>query len=108
MGCGLSTANYVGENKRRPRNVGEIVVFVPGFRTPKAMDLSGQLGYGLSKSLVERLSALRTRVVVMMAAQEGLLLANSRKVATRQGHGHGLFLLSGLLSMVVTTSFFLI
>lgn len=83
MGCMLSTLNDSRE-KRRSRNVGEIVVFVPGLRTPKAMDFSGQLGDGLSRSLVERLSALRTRIVVM-ASEEGLVPAKSRRVATRHG-----------------------
>lgn len=86
MGCMLSTLNDSREKRRRSRNVGEIVVFVPGLRTPKAMDFSGQLGDGLSRSLVERLSALRTRIVVM-AGEEGLVPAKSRRVATR----HGLF-----------------
>ena len=86
MGCMLSKLNDSREKRRRSRNVGEIVVFVPGLRTPKAMDFSGQLGDGLSRSLVERLSALRTRIVVM-AGEEGLVPAKSRRVATR----HGLF-----------------
>lgn len=84
MGCMLSTLNDSREKRRRSRNVGEIVVFVPGLRTPKAMDFSGQLGDGLSRSLVERLSALRTRIVVM-AGEEGLVPAKSRRVATRHG-----------------------
>lgn len=84
MGCMLSTLKYSREKRRRSRNVGEIVVFVPGLRTPKAMDFSGQLGDGLSRSLVERLSALRTRIVVM-ASEEGLVPAKSRRVATRHG-----------------------
>ncbi|XP_034697854.1 uncharacterized protein LOC117923596 [Vitis riparia] len=84
MGCMLSTLKYSREKRRRSRNVGEIVVFVPGLRTPKAMDFSGQLGDGLSRSLVERLSALRTRIVVM-AGEEGLVPAKSRRVATRHG-----------------------
>lgn len=84
MGCMLSTLNDSREKRRRSRNVGEIVVFVPGLRTPKAMDFSGQLGDGLSRSLVERLSALRTRIVVM-ASEEGLVPAKSRRVATRHG-----------------------
>lgn len=84
MGCMLSKLNDSREKRRRSRNVGEIVVFVPGLRTPKAMDFSGQLGDGLSRSLVERLSALRTRIVVM-ASEEGLVPAKSRRVATRHG-----------------------
>ncbi|KAK8529698.1 hypothetical protein V6N12_060473 [Hibiscus sabdariffa] len=60
MGCLLSTPDAAVGARRRPRNIGEIVVFVPGLRIPRPLDFAQPLGDGISKSLVERLSALRT------------------------------------------------
>ncbi|XP_026454287.1 uncharacterized protein LOC113355602 isoform X3 [Papaver somniferum] len=87
MGCLVSTPQDTGAggNRKRQGNVGEVAVFVPGFRIPKPVDFSQSLGDSLSKSLVERLSALRTRVVVM-AAQEAPTASKSRKrTATQHG-----------------------
>ncbi|GAA0184798.1 hypothetical protein LIER_32086 [Lithospermum erythrorhizon] len=78
MGCLISTpADGVG-SRRRPGNIGEVSVFVPGLRIPKAVDLSESIGDELSKSLVERLTALRTRIVVL-AMQEGLTITRTKK-----------------------------
>ena len=89
MGCLLS--RNVGENRRKTRNVGEIVVFVPGLRIPKAMDFSGQLGDGFSRSLVDRLSALRTRIVVMTTEEGSVPSPKSRKTTTRHGSFSSMF-----------------
>ncbi|WRX14612.1 BRO1 domain - like 3 [Theobroma cacao] len=84
MGCLLSTPDVAGETRRRPKNIGEIVVFVPGLRIPMPLDFAQPLGDGLSKSLVERLSALRTRIVVM-AGQEAPMTTKRRRTATQHG-----------------------
>ncbi|KAL8123988.1 uncharacterized protein LOC141717922 isoform X2 [Apium graveolens] len=85
MGCFVSTAKDTGGNRRRPGNIGEVTVFVPGLRIPKPVDISQSLGNHLSKSLVERLSALRTRIVVM-AGQEGPTITRTRRRGSTQ-HG---------------------
>lgn len=85
MGCLVSTPKDTGGNRRRPGNVGEVSVYVPGLRIPKPVDFSQSLGDHLSKSVVERLSALRTRIVVM-AGQEGPTITRTRrKTATQHG-----------------------
>ncbi|TYJ43901.1 hypothetical protein E1A91_A03G185200v1 [Gossypium mustelinum] len=82
MGCLLSTPEVAGGARRRPRNIGEVVVFVPGLRIPRPLDFAQPLGDGLSKSLVERLSALRTRIEVM-AGQEAPMTTKPRRTATQ-------------------------
>ncbi|KAL4612631.1 hypothetical protein ACB092_08G214700 [Castanea dentata] len=82
MGCLVSTSNDSGG--KNPKNAGEIMVFVPGLRIPKPVDFVLPLNDGLSKNLVERLSALRTRIVVM-AGQEAPRSAKSRRIATQHG-----------------------
>ncbi|XVE92948.1 hypothetical protein REPUB_Repub01dG0148000 [Reevesia pubescens] len=84
MGCLLSTPDVAGETRRRTKNIGEIVVFIPGLRIPKPLDFAQPLGDGLSKSLVERLSALRTRIVVMVG-QEAPMTTRPRRTATQHG-----------------------
>ncbi|XWS63259.1 hypothetical protein CRYUN_Cryun06bG0079800 [Craigia yunnanensis] len=84
MGCLLSTPDVAEETRRRSKNIGEIVVFVPGLRIPMPLDFAQPLGDGLSKSLVERLSALRTRIVVM-ADQEAPMTVKPRRTATQHG-----------------------
>lgn len=88
MGCFASTSKHSGENRRRPVNIGEVTVFVPGLRIPKPVDFSQSLGDNLSKNLVERLSALRTRAVVM-AGQEGPAITRTKR---RNATQHGKFL----------------
>lgn len=85
MGCFLSTSKDTGGNRRRPGNIGEVSVYVPGLRIPKPVDFSQSLGDNLSKNMVERLSALRTRIVVM-AAQEGPTITRTRRKSATQ-HG---------------------
>ncbi|KAL9437795.1 hypothetical protein AB3S75_023628 [Citrus x aurantiifolia] len=85
MGCFLSTSKDAGGNRRRPGNIGEVSVYVPGLRIPKPVDFSQSLGDNLSKNMVERLSALRTRIVVM-AAQEGPTITRTRRKSATQ-HG---------------------
>lgn len=81
----MSTPKDLGGNRRRPANVGEISVFVPGLRIPKPVDFSPSLTDHVSKTLVERLSALRTRIVVM-AGQEGPTITRTkRKTFTQHG-----------------------
>lgn len=85
MGCLVSTPKDTVGNRRRPANIGEVSVYVPGLRIPKPVDFSQSLGDHLSKSLVERISALRTRIVVM-AGQEGPTITRTRrKTATQHG-----------------------
>ncbi|XP_073102420.1 uncharacterized protein [Elaeis guineensis] len=83
MGCLASKPTDAGGNRRWPRTAGVVAVFVPGLRIPKSVDLSCSLGNSLSRSLVEHLSALRTRIVVM-AAQEAPTVKKPRwKTATQ-------------------------
>ncbi|XP_077220757.1 uncharacterized protein LOC143854602 isoform X1 [Tasmannia lanceolata] len=85
MGCLVSTQKDGGGLRRRPGNVGEVFVFVPGIRIPKTLDFSQPLGGCLSKSLAERLSALRTRIVVMAGQEVPTNPRPRRKTATQHG-----------------------
>lgn len=85
MGCIASTARDSGGNRRRPGSIGEVSVYVPGFRIPKPVDFSQSLGDSLSKNLVERLSALRTRIVVMAGHEAPTVTRTRRKSATQHG-----------------------
>ncbi|XP_073281143.1 uncharacterized protein [Primulina huaijiensis] len=85
MGCLLSTPNDTGGNRRRPSNIGEVSVFVPCLRIPKPVDFSQSLGDHISKSLVERLSALRTRIVVMAGQEAPTISRTRRRSATQHG-----------------------
>ncbi|CAA0820992.1 Endosomal targeting BRO1-like domain-containing protein [Striga hermonthica] len=85
MGCFISTPQDTGGNRRRPSNIGEVSVFVPGLRIPKPTNFSQSLGDHLSKSLVERLSALRTRIVVMAGQEAPTITRTRRKSATQHG-----------------------
>jgi len=85
MGCLVSTPSDSGGNRRRPANVGEISVFVPGLRIPKPVDFSLSLTDHVSKTLVERLSALRTRIVVMAGQEAPTFTRTKRRTATQHG-----------------------
>lgn len=85
MGCLVSTPEDEGGNRRKSGNIGEVAVFVPGLRIPKSVDFSQSLGDSLSKSLVERLSALRARIVVMAAQEAPKATKPKRKTATQHG-----------------------
>ncbi|KAA8531506.1 hypothetical protein F0562_006141 [Nyssa sinensis] len=85
MGCMLSKPKDSGGNRRCPGNIGQVFVFVPGLRIPKSVNFSVSLGDHLSKSLVERLSALRTRIVVMASQEAPTITRTRRKIATQHG-----------------------
>lgn len=85
MGCLVSTPKDTGGYRRRPTNIGDVSVFVPGLRIPKPANFSESLGDHLSKSLVERLSALRTRIVVMAGQEAPTITRTRRKTATQHG-----------------------
>ncbi|KAM7479558.1 hypothetical protein LguiA_027771 [Lonicera macranthoides] len=85
MGCLVSTPKDSGGNRRRPGNIGEVSVYVPGLRIPKPLDFSESLSDNLSKSLVERLSALRTRIVVMASQEAPSITRTKRRSATQHG-----------------------
>lgn len=82
----MSTPQESGGNRRRPGNIGEVAVFVPGLRIPMAVDFSLALRDHLSKSLVERLSALRTRIVVMAGQEAPTITRTRRKTFTQHGN----------------------
>ncbi|KAL8171059.1 hypothetical protein V2J09_022863 [Rumex salicifolius] len=85
MGCFVSTPKEASGNRRRPSNIGEVSVFVPGLRIPKHVDFSQFLSDQLSKSLVERMSALRTRIVVMVGHEAPTVTRSRRKSSTQHG-----------------------
>ncbi|KAG1361221.1 Vacuolar protein-sorting protein BRO1 [Cocos nucifera] len=85
MGCLASKPRDAGGNRRWPRTAGVAAVFVPGLRIPKNVDLSRSLDNSLSRSLVEHLSALRTRIVVMAAQEAPTVKKPRRKTATQHG-----------------------
>ncbi|XP_004512802.1 uncharacterized protein [Cicer arietinum] len=85
MGCLVSTPKDSGGNRRKPGSIGEVSVYVPGLRIPKPVDFAQLLGDYLSKNIIERLSALRTRIVVM-ASQEGPTITRTKRKSVTQ-HG---------------------
>jgi hypothetical protein len=85
MGCFNSKPNDAGAIRRRPGNIGEVAVFIPGLRVPESLELSQPLSDGLPRRLTERVSALRSRIVVM-AAHEALSVTRPRKRTFTQ-HG---------------------
>ena len=101
MGCLVSTPKDSGGNRRRPGNIGEISVYVPGLRIPKPVDFF-QLGGHLSKALVERLTALRMRIVVMAGQESPTITRTRRKTATQ----HGLFQANLVSSKCIVVSIF--
>ncbi|XP_031474927.1 uncharacterized protein LOC116247105 isoform X2 [Nymphaea colorata] len=62
MGC--TTSRYA-TGKKKPVPIREIVVFVPSTRVPKEIDLRRPLRGSLSEGLLERLAALRAKVVAL-------------------------------------------
>ncbi|XP_042463866.1 uncharacterized protein LOC122046963 isoform X1 [Zingiber officinale] len=87
MGCVLSSPRDA--SPLRAGSIGEVAVFVPGFRIPKTVDLTQQLGDFLSKSLLDRFSALRTRIV-SMASVEAKQFAKPMRRRTTTRHGSAL------------------
>lgn len=86
MGCFASTPKDTGGNRRKPTSIGEVSVYVPGLRIPRPVEFSQAVGDQLPKTLVERLTALRTRIVVM-ANQEGPTITRTRRKTQ-----HGIFM----------------
>ena len=78
MGCVVSAPKDAGGNRRRPGSIGEVSVYVPGLRIPKPVDFAQSLGNYLSKNIVEHLSALRMRIVIM-AGQEGPTITRTKR-----------------------------
>jgi len=87
MGYGVSKWSDPGVVRQRGlSSVGEVVVFLPGLRVPRTIDLSQQLGDDdLNKSAVERLTALRARVVAMATQESLAALKPRRRAAARHG-----------------------
>ncbi|KAL5214450.1 hypothetical protein ABZP36_003602 [Zizania latifolia] len=85
MGCGASKQKDSGGPRRRPGTVGDVVVFLPGLRVPRSVDFSQALAGGLDKGVVERLLALRARVVDMAMQESAAALKPKRRTAARHG-----------------------
>ncbi|KAH0457257.1 hypothetical protein IEQ34_015164 [Dendrobium chrysotoxum] len=85
MGCFISTPKDAVEYRRRPGKLGEVAVYVPGLRIPKSIDFYQHLSGSISTGLIERLSALRTRVIVMTAQEAPIETKPLRKTATQHG-----------------------
>ncbi|KAK8615456.1 hypothetical protein V6N13_017044 [Hibiscus sabdariffa] len=85
MGCLVATPKDSGGSRRSPGNIGAVTVYVPGLRIPKPMDFFQSLSDHLSKTLVERLTALRTHIVVMAGQEAPTITRTRRKTATQQG-----------------------
>uniref|UniRef100_A0A0D6R8E4 BRO1 domain-containing protein n=1 Tax=Araucaria cunninghamii TaxID=56994 RepID=A0A0D6R8E4_ARACU len=86
MGCIVSTSQDGSPARRKKTgNVSEVVAFVPGLRIPKSIDLGESLHGYSSASIVERLSALRTRISIMTAEELPTTAKTKRKTSTQQG-----------------------
>lgn len=84
MGCLLSSARDANP-LRSTASIGEVAVFTPGFRIPKHVDLYQPLGDCLPKSLLDHLSALRSRIVALAAQEARLYTKPKRRSITRHG-----------------------
>lgn len=85
MGCFVSTGKDVGEKRRRPANIGEVSVFVPGLRIPKPVNFAHSLGDSVTKVSLERISALRNRIVVMAGQEAPTITRTRRRTASQHG-----------------------
>ncbi|XP_020593671.1 uncharacterized protein LOC110033869 [Phalaenopsis equestris] len=85
MGCFISTPKDAVGYRRRPGKLGEVAVYVPGLRIPKSIDFYQPLSDSISTGLIEQLSALKTRVVVMAAQEAPIETKHFRKTATQHG-----------------------
>uniref|UniRef100_A0A0D6QU61 BRO1 domain-containing protein n=1 Tax=Araucaria cunninghamii TaxID=56994 RepID=A0A0D6QU61_ARACU len=85
MGCFNSKSRDERGTKKKPGQAGEVAVFVPGLRIPKSIDFGRSLQGYLSPGMIERLSALRTRIVVMAAGEGSAATKPKRKTATQHG-----------------------
>ena len=108
MGCGPSKWRDPGVHQRSLSSVGDVVVFLPGLRVPRNIDFSRTLGDHLDKSVVERLTALRERVVVMATQESATALKPRRRVATWHGESGrcSIWNLSSLFLLNVNTRIF--
>uniref|UniRef100_A0A7N0TFV9 BRO1 domain-containing protein n=1 Tax=Kalanchoe fedtschenkoi TaxID=63787 RepID=A0A7N0TFV9_KALFE len=86
MGCFISKEQDSGGNRKRPVNIGEVIVFVPGLRIPKPVDFSAAFEGKLSKSMVECLTTLRSQIV-RLAGQEGPTITRTRRKSSTQYGG---------------------
>eukprot|EP01018_Ginkgo_biloba_P030572 Gb_35213 [translate_table: standard] len=87
MGCIFSASIDIRHSKKneKPGQVDEVAVFVPGLRSPKSIDFGRFLHGYLSANMVEHLSALRTRIVVMAAGEGSAATKPKRKTTTLHG-----------------------
>lgn len=85
MGCCASAPRNVEGHRRKLKSIGELAIFFPGFRIPIGIDFSQPLGDCLPKSLVDRLSALRTRIVSMAAHELVNAMKLKQKMIKRNG-----------------------
>lgn len=85
MGCLVSTPSDADGQRRRPGSIGELVVYIPGFRIPKSIDLTQSIGGSWPKNLIDRISTLRTRIVGMAAQESPVASKSRRRTATRHG-----------------------
>ena len=93
MGCFISTPKEADGNRRRPSNIGEVSVFVPGLRIPKPVEFTQCLSDDVPKGVVDRLSALRTQIVVMVGHEALTVTRSRRKTATQ----HGIYCYLGMM-----------
>lgn len=63
MGCILSSEK-LEDSSPTSAGGGEVYVYVPGFRTPKSLDLRGALQGSISADLASRLHLLRSQVLI--------------------------------------------
>ena len=61
----------------------EVYVYVPGFRTPKYVDLKGKLQGSISADLAARLHLLRSQVLI--ASKDNMLASKSRRKKPHSG-----------------------
>lgn len=85
MGCFVSTPKDPSDNRSRPTKIGDVYVYVPGIRIPKQVDFCESLGTSLPRKMVERLSALRTRIIVMAGQEAPMVTRTRKKNATQHG-----------------------
>lgn len=85
MGCLASRPKDPSGNRSRPTNIGDVSVYVPGMRIPKPVDFFESLGTSLPRKIVEHLSAMRTRIVVMVGHEASVITRTRRKNATQHG-----------------------
>lgn len=91
MGCFVSKSQESGGNRKRPVNIGEVVVFVPGLRIPKPVDFSSAFSGQLSKAMIDRLTSLRSHIVAMSGKEGPTITRTRRKSSTQHGWQTAIF-----------------